>query len=305
MNRVRERLRAVWAYERGLSGAGIGVAVLDSGIAGTHPDLRGRVELERCFGKQTDPRDLCGHGTHISGIIGGSGAASGGRYQGLAPGCHFISLKVLDTKGNGSARDLAEALYWLMDYGASYQVRIVNISMGGVMEGTEAEELLRAVELAWNQGFIVCAAAGNQGPERQSITIPGTSRKIITVGSSDDQEPVRMFGEKKVNYSGRGPTAACICKPDVVAPGSHVISCNGLWRRKGEWHYCTKSGTSMATPAVSGALALLLEQRPHMTNKEVKLHLSKACRNLGLPRNQQGWGQVDLPMLLGEEDGKE
>ena len=301
MNRVREQLQAAYAYKRGITGAGVGVAVLDSGITASHPDLRGRVALEKSFCSQTELSDVCGHGTHISGIIGGNGTASGGRYQGLAPGCHFISLKVLDHRGNGRTGDLVKALYWLTEEGKDYQVRIVNISMGGTMQGTEAQELLRAVEEAWGAGFVVCAAAGNQGPGRQSITVPGTSRKIITVGSSDDQEPVQMDGKRKTDYSGRGPTRTCICKPDVVAPGSYVVSCNARWNRRGGGSYCTKSGTSMATPVVCGALALLLEQRPLLTNKEVKLRLSGTCRDLGLPRNQQGWGKIYIPSLLGED----
>lgn len=298
MNRVRELIQAAYAYEQGCFGEQIGVAVLDSGISLDHPDLKGRIVEAKSFGTQRDVLDRCGHGTHISGIIGGNGMASGGRYQGLAPRCHFLSLKVLDEKGNGRAGDVVEALYWLLEHGAAYQVRIVNISMGGLMGKEEAEELLRAVERVWNAGFVVCAAAGNQGPNRQSITVPGTSRKIITVGSSDDGKPVRMAGHKKVNYSGRGPTLACICKPDVVAPGYHVISCNVKWKQKTAGPYCAKSGTSMATPVVSGALALLLSKQPQMTNKEVKLHLSQTCVDLGLPRNQQGWGKIWIPRLL-------
>ena len=96
-----------------------------------------------------------------------------------------------------------------------------------------------------------------------------------------------------VNYSGRGPTEACICKPDVVAPGSSVVSCAG---RPGK--YTIKSGTSMSTPIVSGAIALLLEKYPEMTNRDVKLKLMETSRDMGLPRNQQGWGLLDVEKLL-------
>ena len=195
---------------------------------------------------------------------------------------------------------MVEALGWLMEHGAEYQIRIVNISMGGIMGKEEAYELLQTVEQVWNAGFLVCAAAGNQGPKRQSITVPGTSRKIITVGSSDDQKPVQMSGYQKINYSGRGPTGACICKPDVVAPGYRILSCNSKWQKKGNGFYCAKSGTSMSTPVVSGALALLLSRQPQLTNKDVKLHLSKTCVDLGFPKNQQGWGMVMSPRLLDE-----
>ena len=227
--------------------------------------------------------------------------ASGGKYQALAPECHFVSLKVLDRMGNGNSRAVVEALHWLMDHGKEYNVRIINISMGSTAPRySEKSGLLEAVEEAWDAGFVICAAAGNQGPDRSTITVPGTSPRVITVGSSDDNQVVRVMGKRRANYSGRGPTAACVCKPDVVAPGAYIVSCNGAWRKPGAAAYATKSGTSMATPVVSGSLTLLLSARREMTNKEVKMLLSTSCRNLGLPRNQQGWGMICVPGLLGQ-----
>lgn len=302
MNRVRELVGASAAYRQGYRGAGIGVAVLDSGIDPQHPDLKGRIVYSYNYiGRNQHGTDDCGHGTHICGIIGGTGMASGGKYQGLAPECHFVSLKVLDRMGNGNSRAVVEALHWLMDHGKEYDVRIINISMGSTAPRyTEKSGLLEAVEEAWDAGFVICAAAGNQGPDRSTITVPGTSPRIITVGSSDDNQVVRVMGKRRANYSGRGPTAACVCKPDVVAPGAYIVSCNGAWRKPGAAVYATKSGTSMATPVVSGSLALLLSARRELTNKEVKMLLSTSCRNLGLPRNQQGWGMICVPRLLGQ-----
>jgi len=297
MYRVRKLVGAACAYRQGFYGEGIGVAVLDSGMDALHPDLKGRLVYSYNYFNQTGRvADDCGHGTHVSGIIGGTGVASGGRYQGLAPRCHFVSLKVLDRMGNGSSGLVAEALYWLIDHGKEYDVRIINISVGGTVQEFEGgKRLLEAVEAAWDAGFIVCAAAGNQGPDRSSITVPGTSPKIITVGSSDDNE---KNDTQKQQYSGRGPTLSCICKPEVVAPGSNLISCSAGWRRKGASAYTSKSGTSMATPVVSGSLALLLSKERGLSNKEVKLRLYSSCRNLGLPKNRQGWGMIDLPRLF-------
>ena len=102
-----------------------------------------------------------------------------------------------------------------------------------------------------------------------------------------------MAGSRMVDYSGRGPTDACICKPDIVAPGSRIVSCN--LRRNG---YRFKSGTSMSTPLVAGAAALLLEQNPDMTNRDVKLRFKERAVDLELPRNQQGWGALDIGRLL-------
>ncbi len=302
MNRARELVRADYAYRRGCRGEGIGVAVLDSGMNHMHPDLRGRLVYSYNYLNHTqDVSDDCGHGTHISGIIGGTGMASEGRYQGLAPRCHFISMKVLDKYGNGSIESVTGALYWLIDHGREYDVRIINISMGSSVEESEGDPvLLNAVEDAWDAGFVVCAAAGNQGPDRSSITAPGTSPKVITVGSSDDNRLVRVMGKLKANYSGRGPTSSCVCKPEVVAPGAYLVSCSAGWGRRGSDAYVTKSGTSMATPVVSGCIALLLSWERTLTNKEVKLRLHSSCRDLGLPRNQQGWGMIYVPGLMGE-----
>ena len=149
------------------------------------------------------------------------------------------------------------------------------------------------MDRAWDEGLVVVVAAGNRGPGRMTITTPGISRKVITVGCSDDDREVLVGGNRMVDYSGRGPTAACVCKPDVVAPGCGVVSCASDFGR-----YTIKSGTSMSTPVVSGAIALLLEKYPDMTNRDVKLKLMESAMDIGLPKNQQGWGLLDIKRLL-------
>lgn len=219
----------------------------------------------------------------------------------MAPGASLIGIKVLDREGNGSVTDLLRGLSWIRKQKERYGIRIVNISVGSVprRETAETSALVRGVEAAWADGLVVIVAAGNEGPEARSVTTPGISRKVITVGCSDDQQSVRVGGISMVDYSGRGPTVSCICKPDVVAPGAAVVSCCVPSVRKNHY-YGIKSGTSMATPVVSGAAALLLEKYPYLTPKEVKLRLLERARDLGLPRNQQGRGMVDLAALLRE-----
>lgn len=302
MDRVRRLLEARKAYQSGLYGQGIGVAVVDSGINDRHPDLKGRVVYAYNYLTDSDDAsDDCGHGTHISGIIGGTGEASGGRYQGLAPRCHFVSLKILDSRGNGDSAGLIRALYWLMEHGREYDVRIINISVGGkVQRETARTDLICAVEEAWDAGFVICAAAGNQGPASSSITVPGTSEKVITVGSSDDELAVPVRGIRKAHYSGRGPEATRIYKPETVAPGAEIRSCRSDFSLTGNRFYTVKSGTSMATSVAAGALALLLSGEPGLTNQRVKERLQKGCRDLGLSSNHQGYGEIWLPGLLGK-----
>lgn len=281
----------------GLTGRGIGVAVLDTGCF-LHEDFEHRViDFSDMVQKRLLPYDDNGHGSHICGIIGGSGQAGNGRYRGVAPGCSLISVKVLDRRGNGFASDVLAGLRYIRDNRERLGIRIVNISVGSLSRKSMGENsaLVRGVNDAWDDGLVVVVAAGNMGPKRGTITTPGISRKVITVGCSDDNKEVNVMGNRMVDYSGRGPTGSCICKPDVVAPGASVMSCANQSGR-----YTAKSGTSMATPLVSGAIALLLEKYPDMSNRDVKLRLRERCTDLGLPQNQQGWGLLDVEKLLGE-----
>lgn len=282
---------------RGLTGRGVGVAVLDTGCF-THEDFDNRItafiDIVR---RKRVPYDDNSHGSHICGIIGGSGRASRGKYRGIAPGCHLIPVKVLDRRGNGYASDVLTGLRWIRANRKTYNIRIVNISVGSLSRKglEENSSLVRGVNEAWDDGLVVVVAAGNMGPERCTITTPGISRKVITVGCSDDYKEVNVMGSRMVDYSGRGPTGSCIMKPDLVAPGASITSCSN---QPGE--YAAKSGTSMATPLVSGAIALLLEKYPNMSNKDIKLRLRERCSDLGLPHIQQGWGLLNIEKLLSD-----
>ncbi|RKD33105.1 peptidase S8 [Lacrimispora algidixylanolytica] len=295
MNHVRDAIHCDMAYRMGLTGRGVGVAVLDTGIY-LHEDFEHRVvDFVDIVHRRRDAYDDNGHGTHIAGIIGGSGSASDGKYMGIAPECHIIMLKVLDKKGNGYASDVLAGLKWVRDNRERYGIRIVNISVGSFSRKgmTENSVLVRGVNAAWDDGLVVCVAAGNMGPGTNTITTPGISRKVITVGCSDDYKEVNVMGNRMIDYSGRGPTGACICKPEIIAPGAGIMSCSNE-----EGQYQSKSGTSMSTPLVSGAIALLLQKYPYMNNRDVKLMLRERAVDLGLPINQQGWGLLDVERLL-------
>ncbi len=302
MNNVRLYVHRNAPNVSSYTGKNVGIAVLDTGIF-PHIDFTlpySRIAAFKDFvGGRSRPYDDNGHGTHICGICCGNGIASRGKYCGIAPNSHLIVGKILDNTGNGSILSILEAIRWVIDTKQQYNTRILNISIGTDTLETVREDcpLVRGVNEAWDSGLVVVAAAGNNGPGPMSVTAPGISRKIITVGAADDNKHIFLHGKKISNYSGRGPTRECIRKPDVVAPGSNIISCSS--RMSGNnYTYTGRSGTSMATPIVSGCIALLLEKYPSMTNKDVKLRLRSCCNDLGLPKNQQGWGMVNLARLL-------
>ncbi len=270
------------------TGRGIGVAVLDTGIY-PHIDFGSRI-LGFCdfLSHRMYPYDDNGHGTCVAGILAGSGAGSKGKYTGAAPGCGIIALKVLDRFGNGNKEDVIKAFRWILQNKDRYGIRVVNISVGTTYKTRdEHSALILGVEKLWDEGLTVVAAAGNQGPAPGSVTAPGCSKKIITVGSSD-----MLLGKDGV--SGRGPTFECVCKPDLVAPGNRIISC----APGSDFSYAAKSGTSMSTPKVAGAIACLLEKYPSLTNVEIKMMLKESCDDLGLPKNHQGWGRLNGKRLL-------
>lgn len=269
------------------TGRGVTAAVLDTGAC-PHRDFDSRIlAFEDFVHGRSLPYDDNGHGTHVLGILGGSGRASNGKFRGAAPGCGLIPLKVLDKNGNGSQETVIEAMQWILKYREKYHIRIVNISVGTTnREGHE--QLIEAVEEAWDAGLIVVAAAGNQGPGQGSVTAPGCSRKIITVGSSD-------MIVHNLGLSGRGPTKDCVSKPDIVAPGNAVTSCANF---PAAFPYTVKSGTSMSTPLVSGGIALFLELHPESTNLDIKKRLRSTAIDLGYPHNLQGWGLFRLKNFL-------
>lgn len=317
MNRVGDIIDSHWAHEHKYYGKGVGIAIVDTGIA-LHKDFiegGNRVIAFKDFiNQRSEPYDDNGHGTHVAGIIGGNGFSSKGKYKGVAPECNFIGVKVLDHRGDGNISDVLAGLQWIIDNRKKHNIRIVNISVGTSAKDNLDENslLVQGVNAVWDNGIVVVVAAGNNGPGPMSISTPGISRKVITVGSSDDNITAEVYGSGRTkDYSGRGPTPFCIKKPDIVAPGSNIISCNisrySSKTKNGELRisandspmmYTIKSGTSMATPVVSGAIALLLSAHPELTNREVKLRLRSCAVDLGQHWEKQGWGLLNIRKLL-------
>ena len=305
MNRVRNQLELYKIKKSGeiQETEPVTVAVLDSGIDIKHPDLEGKLLAFQDFiAKSSVPYDDYGHGTHVCGCIAGGGNASEGIYAGIVPNTRLIVGKILDKRGDGSVNKMAEAMQWILEIKDTYHIRVLNISIGtgrGYDE-QEYDEIRKLLNEAWYQGIMIVCAAGNSGPASGSISMLGMNRNIITVGCHEGKESYR-FGHPCQFYSGRGETSTIYRKPDIVAPGTEIISCKAApyrGRTKLDKHYCKKSGTSMATAIVSGCCALFFERNPVESNEYCKRRLLQTARNLGEAWNKQGYGMVNPTAML-------
>jgi serine protease AprX len=313
MNNARKIVNWEAAKEKGLNGKDITIAILDTGIAPiddfTKP--RNRIIGFKDFinNNSTAYDDNC-HGTHVAGIAAGNGIKSNGRYCGIATESNLVGVKILDKAGKGNASKVLAGIQWIIDNKNKYNIRIANLSIGSPTTSS-TDPLVKAVNAAWDNGIIMTIAAGNNGPKSSTITSPGISKKAITVGSSDDTKAVTIWGNSQENFSGRGPTFECIMKPDIIAPGADIISCLTPTPYKEQTtieelkviddYYLKLSGTSMSTPIITGAIALLLQKHPHLTPDDVKYMLKFSTTDLGYPQNQQGWGLLDIRKLLSKE----
>ncbi len=308
MDTARKTVNANIVQENGYTGKGIGIAILDTGICPIKDFLypKNRIIAFKDFiNNKTKPYDDNGHGTHVAGIAGGNGINSNGKYRGIATNCNLIGVKVLNSDGTGNASDVLAGLQWIVDNKERYNIKVANLSIG-TNNTSSNDPLVKAVENMWDSGIVITIAAGNDGPKKHTISSPAISKKVITIGASDDNITANIWGNNLINFSGRGPTLECVVKPDVLAPGVNVISClsNNISKQSNEIvdkNYFSLSGTSMSTPIVSGAIALLLEKYNHLKPDDVKLMLKKCCKNLHLPKNQQGWGLIDIYKLLSQE----
>jgi subtilisin family serine protease len=271
-------------WNAGVTGKGIRVGIVDTGIDPDHPDFAGRIATTKDLTGEGD-RDNNGHGTHVAGIVGGTGAQSGGKYRGVAPDCTFIIAKVLKGDGSGMMSDVIAGLEFVVEQHA----QVVNLSLGGGgnCDGTDA--LSTACNSVWDQGIVVCVAAGNAGPGAGTLGSPGCAKKPITIGATDKQDGL-------ADYSSRGPTADGRVKPDVCFPGSSIHSCRAKGTSMGtpiDDFYTTASGTSMATPHATGTSALVLQAQPTLTPQQIKDALMSTAKDLGLDANMQGKGRAD------------
>ncbi|MEV0504486.1 S8 family serine peptidase [Streptomyces spectabilis] len=270
-------------WQAGYTGKGIKVAVLDTGVDQTHPDLKGVEVLEKNFTGAPDAKDRMGHGTHVASTLAGSGAKSGGKRKGVAPGARILDGKVISEEvGAGYDSDIIAGMQWAVDSGA----KIVNMSLGSLdTPGTDPME--EAVARLSGKALFV-ASAGNEGPEAGTLTTPGSAPEALTVGSVDKRDRI-------AETSSRGPNADGVAKPDLTAPGENITAAASTDGPAAADGYVAMSGTSMAAPHVAGSAALLLQQHPAWTGTQLKAALTGSAKpNAKLNPHQQGAGRVDL-----------
>jgi serine protease AprX len=346
----------------GVTGAGVGIAVIDSGVA-SHDDLKGggllgaltsRVVHSETLLAQGTTADQYGHGSHVAGIIAGNGTDSSGllynyTVRGIAPGANIISLKVLDGTGAGTDSVVIAAIQRAIALKSQYNIRVINLSLGRpVIESYQNDPLCLAVQQAWQAGIVVVVAAGNGGRDNSlgtngygTITAPGNSPYVITVGAMNTNGTLTPTDDKIASYSSKGPTSIDhIVKPDLVAPGNRVVSLRDVGSTLDTTYstnqaatsvysalganvagsYYVLSGTSMATPMVSGAAALMIQHNPSLTPDQVKARLMKTATKFapgyttatdpvtGVTYTDEfdiftiGAGYLDIPAALGNTD---
>jgi subtilisin family serine protease len=270
------------AWQAGLSGAGVKVAVLDTGIDASHPDLQNQVLASASFVGTADAADGNGHGTHVASLIAGTGTAAAGARRGVAYGAQLLVGKVLDDSGRGPESGVIAGMQWAVAQGS----QVVNMSLGGA--GTADDPLVQAVDdLSAASGALFVVAAGNSGPSSGTIAVPGAAAAALTVGAVTRTDAVTFF-------SSRGPVANTYqIKPDITAPGVNIVGARAGGGTTNP--YTTYSGTSQATPQVAGAAALLRQEHPQWTSKQIKAALvDTAAPSANATVWDQGGGRLDL-----------
>lgn len=296
MERTSAAIGATWVRNNlGFDGSGVGVAIIDSGVTPWHDDLGSDrvVHFADFVNLQPTPSDDYGHGTHVAGIIAGSGYDSNGERRGVAPGAHLVVIKVLDRDGYGYISNVIAALDYAVEHRTEFNIRVINLSVAaGVYESYTTDPLTLAAKRAVQAGIVVVTAAGNLGRNAQGqsqyggITAPGNAPWVLTVGASSHNGTVSRADDSVAPFSSRGPSYIDYsAKPDIVAPGVGIESLADASSLLFETHpnarlwgtvdtatqpYLSLTGTSMSAPVVAGTVALMIQANPSLTPNLVK-----------------------------------
>ncbi|MDA0180413.1 S8 family serine peptidase [Solirubrobacter phytolaccae] len=302
------------AWAQGITGKGVGVAVIDSGINGdisdfTNADGSSRVTNVISNPGATTAGDPVGHGTHVAGIVGGNSSfrtdGLAGKYTGIAPEADLIAIKTSDDVGESTVVDVINALQFVVDHKDELNIKVVNLSVSSDTPGSYLTDPLNAaVEFTWHAGIVVVSAAGNRGDAADAVQYaPGNDPYVISVGATDETETANPADDTLASFSSRGVTLDGFNKPDVVAPGAKIVAplaagsafstlapATSIFEGG---QYIRIGGTSMAAPVVAGAAALILQARPDLNPDQVKQLLTtnvNATANAG--------GELSIPAAL-------
>ncbi|MEU6225150.1 S8 family serine peptidase [Streptomyces sp. NPDC047042] len=275
-------------WKSGYDGKGVRVAVLDTGVDAGHPDLAGKIAESTTFVPGESVQDGHGHGTHVASTIVGSGAASGGRLKGVAPGAELLVGKVLNNLGKGQSSWIIAGMEWAAHSGA----KVVSMSLGGT--ATSSSDVLSETvdELSASTGALFVIASGNAGPGEQTVGTPGIADSALTVGAVDKSD-------KLADFSSRGPRPGdSAVKPEITAPGVGIVAARAAGTSMGkpvDDNYTSANGTSMATPHVAGAAALVAQAHPDWTGAQLREALASTAKtNADNSVFEQGDGRVDV-----------
>ncbi|MFC4608414.1 S8 family serine peptidase [Streptomyces maoxianensis] len=295
LDRSTAQINTPAAWKAGYEGQGVKVAVLDTGVDANHPDLAGRIAEAKDFSGSAGTNDAFGHGTHVASTVSGTGAASAGTRRGVAPHADLLIGKVLGDDGFGTESSVIDGMEWA----ASQDVKVVNMSLGSDAPTDGTDSMSHAVNtLTASTDTLFVVAAGNAGQNGLStIGSPGAADAALTVGAVDRDDSLAPF-------SSRGPRLGdAAAKPDVTAPGVGIVAARGSGTTMGspvDANYTAASGTSMATPHVAGAAALLAQQHPDWGAQQLKDALISTSHTVpGTKVTEQGGGRIDLATAMG------
>lgn len=283
-------------YKRGMYGDGGVVAIIDTGV---HPHLdfvfpKNRIiKFVDLINHKDKPYDDNGHGTMVTSLACGSGIVHNKKYSGISPRSKIVVIKAIASNGETSSEKILEAMQWVYDNKRKYNISVVCMSFGSI-PSDNYDPLAIGAESLWNSGICVVAAAGNSGPDKESIRSPGISRKIITVGGFDDKRKGDDIDAKRfaiADFSSRGP-AGSFYKPDLVAPAVNIVGANA------SGGYVSMSGTSVATPLIAGIAALMTSKYPRISPDQIKVRLVRCCNKISDDQNEGGFGYIDCDKLF-------